>query len=77
MGEKKQCPFPDIKDPSMVYEYEDTETMIGFHIEGQHCKADPAAQKKEKKESEKKKAKRVDVKPPNIMESETREEFRS
>ena len=70
MGDKRKCPFLDKVDPRKVCEYEDTETIIGFHIEGQHCKVDPAQKKEDKKdESDKKKAKRLDVKPPNFMES--------
>ena len=50
--------------------------MIGYHIEGQHRKLAPTPAKEDKKESSKKKGKKIDAKPPKFMESETKEEFK-
>ena len=74
------CPFQKVSDPEVGCEYQGTETMIGFHIQGQHKeKENKKENKKEEKkeETEKpKKGKRIDMKPPKFMEFETRGEFR-
>ena len=67
------CPFQKVTDPEAGCEYQGTEMMIGYHIQGQHKEKEKEKKEEKKEETEKqKKGIRIDVKPPKFMEFENK-----
>ena len=69
---KEKYMYQDMEDPTKPCLYEVSEIMLGFHITKFHL----CMTKKEEIESNPKKIKRMDAKPPKFLKSETRDKFR-
>ena len=68
---EEKCMYPDVKDLNQACPYSASKVMLGYHIKKEHHP------KKERGESELKKTKRMDPKPPpKFNENEMRDELR-